>query len=85
MARIAIGKVLHMSPNLKSQLSLLTGAAQTMSAWSKVIKSYAAVPEVYKGFLKTFAGEESKSCWHLSRAHEEFRRASDEHRDERVL
>ena len=58
MARIAIGKVLHMSPNLKNPLSLLTGAAQTMSAWSKVIESYDAVPEVYKGFLKPFAGEE---------------------------
>jgi hypothetical protein len=46
-----------MSPNLKSQLSLLTGAAQTMSAWSKVIESYDAVPEVYKSFLKPYSDD----------------------------
>ncbi len=33
-----------------------TGARQTMSAWAKVIESYDAVPQVYKGFFKTSLG-----------------------------
>jgi hypothetical protein len=48
---------LHMSRDLKSEMSVLTGARQTMSSWSKVIETYDAVPEVYKSFLKQYCGE----------------------------
>jgi hypothetical protein len=46
-----------MPQDLNSQLSVLTGARQTMSSWSKVIESYEAVPEVYKNFFKPYAEE----------------------------
>lgn len=37
------------------QLSLLTGARQTMAAWSKLIDSYPATPEAYQAYLRPFA------------------------------
>jgi hypothetical protein len=36
---------------MQDQLSVLTGARQTMLAWSKVIETYDEVPAVYKGFF----------------------------------
>lgn len=45
-----------MPKDLKSQTSVLTGARQTMQAWSRVIESYEEVPEVYKDFFKTQVG-----------------------------
>jgi hypothetical protein len=42
-----------MSPDLKGETSLLTGARQTMSAWSKVIESYDTIPAAYQGYFKT--------------------------------
>jgi hypothetical protein len=48
-----------MSPDLKGEISLLTGARQTMSAWTKAIESYDAIPAAYQGYFKTrFAGSQ---------------------------
>jgi len=47
-----------MASNLDSQLSTLTGARQTMLSWSKVIESYEAVPEVFRGLYKMILGDE---------------------------
>ncbi|PKN91722.1 MAG: hypothetical protein CVU44_17560 [Chloroflexi bacterium HGW-Chloroflexi-6] len=40
-----------MSQNLTHPEPVLTGARQTMLAWSKVIESYEEVPEIYRPFL----------------------------------
>lgn len=42
-----------MSENLNSENAVLTGAKQTMASWSKVIESYEAVPDIYKGFFNS--------------------------------
>jgi hypothetical protein len=42
-----------MSENLNTQSAVLTGAKQTMAAWSKVIDSYEAVPAIYRSFFET--------------------------------
>ena len=39
---------------LNDQSNLLTGAKQTMAAWSKVIETYEAIPAAYKGFFETY-------------------------------
>lgn len=41
-----------MSEDLKSEMATLTGARQTMSAWSKVIETYETIPDVYRGFFQ---------------------------------
>ena len=46
-----------MTSNLDSQLSTITGARQTMSTWAKVIESYGAVPEAYRGSHRMVSGE----------------------------
>jgi hypothetical protein len=42
-----------MSRNSNDQGVVLTGAKQTMAAWSKVIESYETVPVIYKVFFET--------------------------------
>jgi len=46
-----------MTEDIKTQLSTLTGARQTMASWSKIIESYEAVPNIYKSYLKSYTGE----------------------------
>lgn len=46
-----------MATDLSSSPSVLTGAQQTMGAWTKVIESYAAIPEIYKYFFKSSLGD----------------------------
>ena len=40
-----------------SEAPKLTGAALTMTSWTKVIDSYAAVPEIYQDALRALLGE----------------------------
>jgi hypothetical protein len=48
-----------MSKNLQSQSTVLTGARQTMAAWSKLIETREGIPAVYTAhFDKTFGGEQ---------------------------
>jgi len=42
-----------MVSNLNTSLSDMTGARQTMLSWSKVIESYADIPEIYKSSCKS--------------------------------
>lgn len=49
-----------MSPDSKEQTPVLTGARQTMAAWSKVIETYDAIPDVYKSFFKTQLADNQK-------------------------
>ena len=37
-----------MTSNLNESLNTMTGAAQTMTTWARVIDSYADVPDIYK-------------------------------------
>jgi hypothetical protein len=48
-----------MSHNLQDQNTVMTGARQTMAAWSKLIESREEIPAVYTShFDKTFGGEQ---------------------------
>jgi len=46
-----------MPQDLNNQMSVQTGARQTMASWSRIIESFEAVPEIYKSFLRPYAGE----------------------------
>ncbi len=59
-----VGSIIKAIFGAAPSLSLLTGSAQTMLSWSKVIESYDDVPEVYKGFFKTLLGD-SKTFPHV--------------------
>lgn len=43
---------------LNDQSNLLTGAKQTMAAWSKVIETYEAIPAAYKDFFETYIADD---------------------------
>jgi len=43
---------------LSSSSFVLTGAQQTMGAWTKVIESHAAIPEIYKDFFSSSVGSQ---------------------------
>ena len=47
-----------MTSDLNSELTTMTGAQQTMSAWSNVVESPEAIPEVYRSSFKAVLGHE---------------------------
>jgi hypothetical protein len=47
-----------MESGLQNQLSTLTGGQQTMSSWARVIESYEAIPQAYRGLYNTVLGNE---------------------------
>lgn len=49
-----------MSKKLKSQSTVLTGARQTMAAWSKLIESREAIPAVYRSHFEKILGGEQR-------------------------
>lgn len=51
-ATLEVRKICDMLEKTNSQSPVLTGAKQTMAAWTKVIESYEAVPTIYKGFFE---------------------------------
>ncbi len=48
-----------MESGLKNQSPTLTGGQITMSAWTRVIESFDAIPDVYKNSYKTVLGDRS--------------------------
>lgn len=46
-----------MTQDLQTQKVLLTGARQTMMAWSKVIEAREEIPAIYKSHFEKYFGE----------------------------
>lgn len=46
-----------------SQSNVMTGAAQTMAAWSRVIDSYEEMPAIYRDWFEQFIGSPKSFPW----------------------